>query len=78
MEANFGVNENLGELFKLLDGILVESEYFLFIPPFVNKKLSKENKFDSFKQFGLVPDGTLSLLFMNEEFNKKGFQCLKQ
>ena len=77
IEVNFGVKENIGALIKTLDELLITPDYFLFIPPFIKNKITKQNMLDSFADFELVPDGTLNLLFLNEELNKQGAQILK-
>lgn len=43
IEVNFSVKETIKSLFQILDQILLNTNYYLFIPPFVNKKIKRED-----------------------------------
>lgn len=68
-ECNFGVIEDITSLFKILDTYLTDRNYYLFIPPFNNKRFTKKTT-GSFQFLDLTPDVTLNLLFENDSLNK--------
>ena len=75
-ECNFGVNESISKLFEELDLILIDKNYYLFIPPFAQKKFTREMQ-DTFNELKLVPDVCFNLLFFEESLNKKESKILQ-
>ena len=59
------------DLYEEMDKFFIyKSLYYLFIPPFKNKKLIKDNKL-TLKKLNLFPNSNLTLIFYDDRLNKK-------